>query len=50
MALVVLRFYVMHITLKSPLLKPKSVRLNAPQTDQHPQRKFEASQRERQKN
>jgi hypothetical protein len=50
MALAVLRFCVMHITLKSPRLKPKSVRLNALQTDQHLQRKHAAKQRARQKN
>jgi hypothetical protein len=50
MALVVLRFCVMHITPKSPLLKPKSVRLNELQTDQHLQRKHAAKQRARQKN
>jgi hypothetical protein len=40
----------MHITLKSPRLKPKSVRPNALQTDQHLQRKHAAKQRARQKN
>jgi hypothetical protein len=49
MALVVLRFCVMHITPKSPLLKPKSVRLNVLQTDLHPQRKHAAKQRAPQK-
>jgi len=39
----------MHITPKSPRLKPKSVRLNALQTDQHLQRKHAAKQRARQK-
>jgi len=40
----------MRITPKSPRRKPKSVRQNVLQTDQHPQRKHAAKQRARQKN
>jgi hypothetical protein len=40
----------MHITPKSPLRKPRHVRLNVPQTDLHLQRKYAAKQRAPQKN